>query len=86
MCGGGSANIITDQNINLYDAFTARFGREKVRDREVHTQTDAVIITIGANGQEGFDRKSLNMDIYCSAICFLLLAAKCFTFAAIPCS
>ena len=62
MCGGGSANIITDQNINLYDAFTARFGREKVRDREVRTQTDAVIITIGANGQEGFDRKSLNMD------------------------
>lgn len=61
-CGGGSANIITDQTSNIFDCVTKLVGQKNVQDGEVTQQTDAVIVTVGSGGQEGFDRKSLEID------------------------
>lgn len=62
-CGGGSANIITGQTSNLFDALTARMGADHIQDGFADEKTDILLITVGTGGQEGFDRKDLEMDV-----------------------
>lgn len=60
--GSGSAGIITDQSSNVYDELVKLLGADHVLDSVVTDKTDAVIVTVGSNGQEGFDRKDLSID------------------------
>lgn len=60
--GSGSAGILTDQTSNIYDSIVRILGADKVIEEQVTEQTNAVIVTVGSNGQEGFDRKNLDID------------------------
>ena len=62
LCGGGSANVITNKKSNLFDAVCGIVGCDHVLDGAVFEQTDAIIVTVGTTGQEGFDRKNLDID------------------------
>ncbi len=60
--GGGSANVITDRTSNVYDCSRTIAGDGRVRFGEITDDTDAVVVTVGVIGQEGFDRASLSID------------------------
>lgn len=60
--GGGSANVITDQDSNMFDCTVERIGADRVRFDEVGADTDAVVIAVGTLGREGFDRNDLHID------------------------
>ena len=52
--GGGSANVITDRTSNAYDCSRTIAGDGRVRFGEITDDTDAVVVTVGVIGQEGF--------------------------------
>ncbi len=60
--GGGSANVITDRTTNLFDCTADIIGRENVAFETIGKDTDAVIITVGVIGQEGFDRADMEIE------------------------
>lgn len=60
--GAGSAAVVTDLSTNVYDCAAAALGADSVRFEEVTGDTTAVIVTVGANGQEGADRLSMTME------------------------
>lgn len=60
-CGAGSAEVATSVSTNLYDSTVAKIGADKVSFEEITANTDYVVVTVGANGQEGADR--INMDL-----------------------
>ena len=59
--GEGSAEVRTSLNTNVYDAVSKLTGEGNVTFGEVREDTDAIIVTVSARGQEGFDRESLAM-------------------------
>lgn len=59
--GAGSAAVNTSLNTNVYDSTAAIVGEENVSFEEVAEDTDVIIVTVSATGQEGADRA--NMDI-----------------------
>lgn len=59
--GEGSAEVITTLNTNVYDCVAEIAGRDNVTFGEVREDTDAVIVTVSARGQEFFDRESMAM-------------------------
>lgn len=60
--GGGSANVITDQSTNPFDCTVELIGKENTAFQEIREDTDAVIITAGVQGQEGFDRSEMDLS------------------------
>ena len=60
--GGGSANVITDQSTNLYDCSAAIVGEGNVAFGQIQPDAEAVVITVGVTGQEGFDRSEMEID------------------------
>ena len=59
--GEGSAEVRTTLNTNVYDCVAEIAGRDNVTFGEVREDTDAVIVTVSARGQEFFDRESMAM-------------------------
>ncbi|KNY28852.1 glycoside hydrolase family 3 C-terminal domain-containing protein [Pseudobacteroides cellulosolvens] len=61
--GGGSAEVWTDLSSNLYDSTIEKIGSQLVSFEEINIDTEAVIITVGAKGQEGSDRPDMDIDL-----------------------
>ncbi len=61
-CGGGSAEIWTDLSSNIYDTSIDKIGETSVSFQAIKNDTDVVVITAGAKGQEGTDRKQMDLD------------------------
>lgn len=61
-CGGGSANVITDQTSSMYDCSEKILGKGNVSFETISDDAQAVVVTVGANGQEGFDRSAMEID------------------------
>lgn len=59
ICGKGSAFIDTDQATNLYDCAVETLGADKVEYGDVSADSDAAIIVVSVDGQEGSDRADL---------------------------
>jgi len=60
--GGGSAEVWTDLSTNLYDCTVEKIGSSLVTFEEMSVDTDVVVITVGARGQEGSDRPDMDID------------------------
>jgi len=60
--GGGSAEVWTDLSTNLYDSTMKKIGSSLVTFEEIRVDTEVVVITVGARGQEGSDRSDMNID------------------------
>jgi len=61
-CGAGSAEVQTSLTTSMFDATVEKLGEGKVAFEEITDETDYVIVTIGANGQEGADRPDMEME------------------------
>lgn len=61
-CGAGSAEVATPLSTSMYDATVEKIGAEKVSYEQITAETDYVVVTIGANGQEGADRPDMEME------------------------
>ena len=60
--GAGSAEVATELSTNMYDCTCALIGDKHVSFEQITDQTDYVVVTIGANGQEGADRLDMEME------------------------
>ncbi len=60
--GAGSAEVATELSTNLYDCTVEKIGADKVSFEQITPSTDYVVVTIGANGQEGADRPAMEME------------------------
>lgn len=60
--GAGSAEVATELSTNMYDSTCKLIGSERVSFEEITAATDYVVVTIGANGQEGADRPDMEME------------------------
>ena len=61
-CGAGSAEVATSVSTNLYDSTVDKIGKELVAFEQIKKNTDYVIVTVGANGQEGADRPDMQIE------------------------
>lgn len=61
-CGSGSAQVYTDQDTHIYSETEKLIGADKVAFEEIFPDTSAVVVTVGANGQEGRDRPDMRME------------------------
>ena len=61
-CGSGSAQVYTDQDTHIYSETVKLIGEEKVTFEEITDQTKALIVTVGARGQEGRDRPNMRLE------------------------
>lgn len=60
--GGGSAEVWTDLSSNLYDSTIEKIGSQLVTFEEINKDTEVVVITVGARGQEGSDRSDMDIE------------------------
>jgi len=60
--GAGSAFVNTTLTTQISDSLAALFGEERIVFGAVTESTDAVIVTVGANGQEGADRIDMQLE------------------------
>ncbi len=60
--GAGSAEVATNLTTNLFDEAVKILGAENVAFETVSADTDVIIVTVGANGQEGQDRLNMEME------------------------
>ncbi len=60
--GGGSAEVWTDLSSNVFASTIEKVGVEAVSFETINPDTDVVVITAGAKGQEGTDRKHMDLD------------------------
>lgn len=60
--GAGSAQVETTLITNPYDSTMALIGKENVTFEQPSSDTKIMIVTAGANGQEGSDRLDMEMD------------------------
>ncbi len=60
--GGGSAEVWTDLSTNIYDSTIKKIGIDHVSFEMINVDTDVVIVTVGAKGQEGSDRPSMDIE------------------------
>ncbi len=61
-CGAGSAEVDTVLETSMVDATAEKTGADRVSFEEITDATDVVVVTIGANGQEGADRPDMMME------------------------
>lgn len=59
--GEGSAEVRTTLNTNVCDCVADIAGRDNVTFGEVREDTDVIVVTVSARGQEFFDRESMAM-------------------------
>ena len=59
--GGGSANVITGGSTGMYDCMVQKIGGGNVTFEDIRPETDAVVITVGIIGSEGFDRAEMDV-------------------------
>lgn len=59
--GEGSAEVRTTLNTNVYDCAAKIAGEANVTFGEVREDTDVIVVTVSAQGQEFFDRESMAM-------------------------
>lgn len=72
--GGGSAMVYTEQSTSLLECTEKRIGKDKVTFGKIAKDSDVVIITGRAWGQEGNDRAAMDLDAADKAM--LLKAVK----------
>ncbi|MDP4093882.1 MAG: glycoside hydrolase family 3 C-terminal domain-containing protein [Bacillota bacterium] len=60
--GSGSAEVWTDLSSNIFDSTIEKIGEKAVAFGAIENNTDAVVITVGAAGQEGSDRSGMDID------------------------
>ncbi len=60
--GAGSAEVATPVSTNMFDCTVEKIGADKVAFEEITENTDYVIVTVGANGQEGADRMNMQIE------------------------
>ena len=60
--GAGSAQVDTTLQTHPYDELVKRLGADKVSLGEAKPGTNVWVVTVGANGQEGADRQTMDMD------------------------
>jgi len=60
--GAGSAAVLTSLTTSVYPCMAEALGEENVTFEEVTDDTTVVIVTVGANGQEGADRQHMRME------------------------
>ena len=58
-CGEGSAGILTNRNVSLYEALAERFA--KVTTQCMESDTDTLVYVYSLPGQEGNDRKDISI-------------------------
>ncbi len=61
-CGAGSAFVNTTLNTNPYDSAINLIGKDKVTFHTATEDTKIMLVTVGANGQEGADRPHMDMN------------------------
>lgn len=61
-CGGGSAVVYTDQSTNFLEELQKRMNEGNVRYEVLDSDTDTVVITVHAQGQEGSDRPGMRLE------------------------
>ena len=61
-CGSGSAQVYTDQATHLMPETVKLIGKDRVTFEEIREDTDVVVVTAGANGQEGRDRPDMRLE------------------------
>ena len=63
MCSGaGSAAVVTSLNTSVYQCAVSALGADHVSFEEIGDTTEAVIVVVGANGQEGADRPDMCLE------------------------
>lgn len=60
-CGTGSAAVLTERNTSLMEA-AASLNKNRVSFGKADVDTDAIVVTVGANGGEAVDRMDMTMD------------------------
>ena len=60
--GGGSAMVHTDQSTSMVNVTISKIGKENVTYKDDEHKADAIIITVAAWGQEGCDRKLMDIE------------------------
>ncbi len=61
-CGAGSAQVITKKTSSLFVRAQEKLGTENAVYSRVDRDSNAVVVTVRAGGQEGKDRKDLGID------------------------
>ena len=61
-CGSGSAQVYTDQDTHILPETVKLAGQDHVTFEEILPDTDVVIVTAGADGQEGRDRPDMRLE------------------------
>lgn len=59
-CGEGSAGILTNRNVSLYQALIERFAKVSIQCME--SDTDTLVYVYSLPGQEGNDRKDISVS------------------------
>ena len=60
--GAGSAGVLTGRILNPVDALGKLIGEKNVCENDPAADTNIWIVTVGADGQEGADRQTMDMD------------------------
>ena len=58
-CGQGSAEVVSDQVTHVYPELVRLLGENRVTYGTVADDADAVVVTVGLNGQEGRDQPDM---------------------------
>ncbi len=58
-CGQGSAEVVSDQVTHIYPELVRRLGAAHAQFAVVADDADAVVVTVGVNGQEGRDQPDM---------------------------
>ncbi|MBP7401691.1 MAG: glycoside hydrolase family 3 C-terminal domain-containing protein [Clostridia bacterium] len=58
-CGQGSAEVVSDQVTHVYPELVRKLGADRVLFGAVADNADAVVVTVGVNGQEGSDQPDM---------------------------
>lgn len=61
-CGAGSAEVETPIRTSMFDTAVGYSGAEKISYEQILPSTECVVVTVGANGQEGTDRPDMCIE------------------------
>lgn len=67
-CGGGSANVITDQTSSMFACSEEILGKGNVSFEMISEDAQAVVVTVSSSGQEGFDRSEMEISFNDKAV------------------
>ena len=61
-CGSGSAQVYTDQDTHILPETEKLIGKDHVTFEKILPDTDVIVVTAGADGQEGKDRPDMRLE------------------------